>query len=112
MLAGEAERARGPRAADDLQLLGEPVHPHAHRREREAVGLVLGLPPAGADAQLDPAAGDPVGGEASLASTDGWRKVAGETSVPRRIVDVVAASAHSVPQASSALRSRLSSTDR
>ena len=38
---------------------------------------------------------------ASFASTDGWRKLDGETIVPRRSVVVRAASALIVPQASS-----------
>ena len=38
---------------------------------------------------------------ASFASTDGWRKVTGETSVPSRIVLVTAASPASVAHASS-----------
>ncbi len=41
---------------------------------------------------------------ADLASTDGWRNVAGETSVPSRSVLVVAASPQIVDQASSAPR--------
>ena len=35
-------------------------------RQVEAVGLVLALPPAGADPELDPAAGDVVGGDDHL----------------------------------------------
>ncbi len=45
------------------------------------------------------------------ASTEGWRNVAGETSVPSRSCEVIAASAHSVPQASSEPRAPSPSTD-
>ena len=48
----------------------------------------------------------------SLASTDGWRKLVGETIVPSRSVVVRAASALIVPQASSAPRSPSPITDR
>ena len=44
----------------------------------------------------------------TLASTEGWRKVAGETSVPRRSVVVSAPSAASVVHASSEPRSECS----
>ena len=47
----------------------------------------------------------------SFASTDGWRKLDGETIVPSRSVEVCAASAHSVPQASSDPRSPSPMTD-
>ena len=48
----------------------------------------------------------------TLASSDGCRKVAGETSVPRRTVLVTAASAARVAQASSEPRSPRPSTER
>ena len=48
----------------------------------------------------------------SLASTDGWRKLVGDTIVPSRSVVVRAASALIVPQASSAPRSPAPITDR
>ena len=48
---------------------------------------------------------------AFLASTEGWRNVAGETSVPSRTVDVIAASPHSVAHASSEPRDATPSTD-
>jgi hypothetical protein len=48
---------------------------------------------------------------ASFASTDGWRKLDGETIVPSRSVVVRAASAQSVPQASSEPRSPSPITD-
>ena len=54
----------GPRlegAVHDLQLLGVRVHPVAQRREREPVRAVLGLHPAGAEADLDASVGDVVG---------------------------------------------------
>ena len=43
---------------------------------------------------------------ASFASMDGWRKVAGETSVPSRSADVTAARPQIVPHASRAAPSR------
>lgn len=49
---------------------------------------------------------------ASFASTEGWRKVVGDTIVPSRNVEVTAPSAAIVDQASSEPRSRLSSTER
>ena len=64
--AGERERRAGPRAVHDLELLGEPVHALAQRREREAVGAVLGLVPARAEAELDAPAGHVVGGRDDL----------------------------------------------
>ncbi len=45
------------------------------------------------------------------ASTEGWRNVAGETSVPSRSRDVIAASADSVAHASSEPRPPTPSTD-
>ena len=59
-------------------------HALARRREGEAVARVLALVPAGAQAELDPAARDVVGGHRELTGQGGWRNVAGETSVPRR----------------------------
>jgi hypothetical protein len=61
VLAREREGAVGPGAADDLELLLEHFHALAERREREAVGLVLALVPAGADPELDPPVRDVVG---------------------------------------------------
>src|SRR3954452_5620980 len=60
VVPGEVERMFGPLPVDDLELLGQNRHPLTHRREREAVGGVLGLEPAGPDAELDAAAGDVV----------------------------------------------------
>jgi hypothetical protein len=56
-LVGErgADR-RGPQARDDGQLVLEALEALAERREGDGVGLVLGLVPAGAEAQLDAAA--------------------------------------------------------
>ena len=57
VLAVEAEAALGrPQAGDDRELLLEPVEPLPRARERDAVRRVLLLEPAGADAELDPAA--------------------------------------------------------
>ena len=47
---------RAPQPGDDRELLLVAVEPLPQRRERDAVGGVLGLEPAGADAELDPAA--------------------------------------------------------
>jgi hypothetical protein len=49
----EVEAVLCPLAVDDLDLLGEHLHPDAHLGEREAVGEVLSLHPATADAELD-----------------------------------------------------------
>ncbi len=60
MAARRIERrsdGRLPHAGDDLELLLEPVEALAERRERDPVGLVFGVEPAGAEAELDPAAG-------------------------------------------------------
>src|SRR6476469_1187522 len=46
-----------PVAGHLAELALELVHPLPHRREREAVALVLRLPPAGPHADVDPAAG-------------------------------------------------------
>ncbi len=57
-LAAVAERRAdrvAPQPADDRQLVGQRVEARPGGREVERVGLVLGLVPAGADAQLDPA---------------------------------------------------------
>ena len=48
---------------------------------------------------------------AFFASTEGWRNVAGETSVPSRSDDVIAASAHIVAHASSEPRDSSPSTE-
>ena len=50
----------------DLQRFGEAVDPFAGGGVGEAVGLVLALGPAGADAEIDPAAGDMVDGDGLL----------------------------------------------
>ena len=53
--------------ADDLgELPVELVHALAQRREVEAVRLVLGLEPARAETELDPATGDVVDGRDQL----------------------------------------------
>jgi hypothetical protein len=59
ILAVKGERGPGrgrPQAGDDRELLLEPVEPLGQRRERHAVGRVLGVEPARAQAELDPAA--------------------------------------------------------
>ena len=48
---------------------------------------------------------------ALFASTDGCRNVAGDTSVPSRTSDVIAASAQTVPHASSEPRDSTPSTE-
>ena len=58
--AVEVERRAGrrrPHPGDDRELLLEAVEALAERRERDGVRLVLALVPAGAEAELDPAAG-------------------------------------------------------
>ena len=91
-----------PEPVHDLELLGEHLHAHGRLREREAEGAVLPLHPAGAEPELDPAAGDVVDGRGCIREQRGRRNVAGETSVPKRSVVVRAASAASVVQASCA----------
>ena len=51
-----------PLAGDDLELLLQHRHPLGHGRERKPVDLVLELVPAGAQPQLNAAAGDVVDG--------------------------------------------------
>ena len=55
-----------PQAVEDLERLLEHVGPLADLREREAVPPVLGLVPAGADADLDPPAAHLVDGDRDL----------------------------------------------
>jgi hypothetical protein len=62
VLAGVGERPVGPGAADDLELLLEQFEAHAEGRELEAIGLVLALVPACADAEIDSSARDVVDG--------------------------------------------------
>ena len=63
MLAREREMLIAPVAEHDLELLLEDVDPGAHRREGKAVGLVLALMPARAEAERHPATTDVVGGD-------------------------------------------------
>ena len=63
MLAPEVERPLGPRAVDDLHLLGQAVEALARAVEREAEGRVLALVPARAEAELDAPARHVVGGD-------------------------------------------------
>ncbi len=112
VLTLEGERALAPVAEDHLHLLLERLHPRADLGQVEAVELVLGLhqPAPIPTSTRPPETWSAV--TAAFASTAGWRKVAGETIVPRRSFTVVALSAVIVPQASSEPRSRRSSTDR
>ena len=71
VLALERERAVGPCAAHDRELLLEHLHARAQRREGEAVRLVLALVPAGAEAELDAAAGDVIDGGHGLGEHGG-----------------------------------------
>jgi len=106
VLAFERMRSVRPGPEDDLELLFEHVHPRSGVGERKAVRSVLVLVPASAESELNPSAGALVGAVVtSLASVEGWRNVAGETIVPSRSVEVTAASALSVPHASSDPRS-------
>ena len=61
--SGERRLGLLPLAADDLELLGQQLHPLAQRRKREPERLVLGLVPARPQAQLDPPARDVVDGD-------------------------------------------------
>ena len=103
MSAGEGERLSrrgGPEAGDDGELLLEAVEALTHRRERDAVGGVLVVVPAGADAKLHPATGHVVDVATLIASGPGSRKVAEVTRVPSRMVEVSRASPARVVQAS------------
>ena len=61
VLAREGERVLRPLPVDDLELLGEELEARRHVVEREAVGAMLALVPAGAEPELDAAARDVVG---------------------------------------------------
>ena len=70
--AGEREPLAGrrrPQPGDDRELLLQPVETLAERRERDAVGAVLRVEPAGAEPELDPAAAHLV----DLGDADGER---------------------------------------
>jgi hypothetical protein len=59
VLAAEVELLAvggAPQPGDDRELLLEPLEPLPQRRERQGVGPVLGLVPAGAEAEVHPAA--------------------------------------------------------
>ena len=71
VVAAEVDARLRPEPVHELELLGEHGEADARLREREAVGAVLALHPAGAEAELDPSAGDMVGGR------DGVREQAG-----------------------------------
>ena len=102
VLAREAERPVGERAADDLQLLGQPVH--ARRASAGTGSRRRGARAPSSPCRCRAPPARPRCGRRSRRTwraRDGWRNVAGETSVPSRSVDVTAASPQSVPQASS-----------
>src|SRR6478735_8832358 len=62
MLAVESDAVVGPEAVDDLELLSEHLPPDLQLGEGKAERLVLAFHPAGAEAELDPPAGDVIGG--------------------------------------------------
>ena len=62
MAALEVEGLLRPLSVHDLELLGEELQPRGLVGEREPVHRMLGLVPAGAEPELDPAARDVVGG--------------------------------------------------
>src|SRR5207247_9715269 len=62
----EGERRLREQPVDDLELLLEHLHALAARREREAMGSMLLLPPPRAQADLDPAVRDRVHGRDDL----------------------------------------------
>ena len=66
MRAAEVDALLGPEPVHDLELLGEHREPRGGLREREAVRAVLALHPAGAEAELDPAAGNVVDGRGGV----------------------------------------------
>jgi hypothetical protein len=62
VLARERELFLGQETAQHLHGLLEPVEPFPHRRQFDAVLLMLVALPSGADAEHQPAAADPVDG--------------------------------------------------
>ena len=60
VLAGERERTLAEAALEDRDRLGEPGLADADRVERQADRVVLGLVPAGADRDVEPAVGQDV----------------------------------------------------
>ena len=74
----KSTRSSRPEPVDDLELLGEAREPLARLGEREAVGAVLALHPAGAEPELDPPAGDVVDGRGRV------REQAGQPEGRRR----------------------------
>jgi hypothetical protein len=56
----EGTAALRPQRANDLARLIQPLQPLAHGGKRDAIGLMLALVPAGAEAQDEPAPGDDV----------------------------------------------------
>jgi hypothetical protein len=109
--AGEVERVLGPLPVDDLELLREQLEPRVVRGELEPVRTVLELVPARPEASSTrpPEMWSTVA--ATRASSEGWRKVAGETMVPSRMRPVCAATPASVVQASSEPRSSAPKTE-
>ncbi len=101
MLAGEVvvlPHRRAPQAGDQLELLREQAE--ALLRERDPVRGVLLREPAGAEAQLDPAARHLVHLRHLDREHTGCRNVADETRVPSRMRLVSRASPASVVQES------------
>ena len=70
MLAGERHLLAGEEAAEDLDRLGEAVHPGGSIVEREAGRFVLVVRVPGADAQLEAPVAEHVGGRRFLGEDD------------------------------------------
>ena len=70
----EAEQLIAPAPPDHLELLLQDLHAHPRRGEREAVGGVLALMPAGSEPELDATARDVVGSDDHLRECRGVAK--------------------------------------
>ena len=70
VVPGEGGAAVAPHGAHDLEALGQAGHAHRRRLHRDARLLVVGRHPAGADAELEAAAGDDVEGGRLLGQDD------------------------------------------
>jgi hypothetical protein len=75
--SAEVDVLLGPEPVHDLELFGEHLQADGRLRKWEAVGTVLALHPAGADAELDPAARDVVDRRSSVCEQAGQPKGCG-----------------------------------
>ena len=82
VLALEAERAVGPQALEHRTVLDHPAHPDPRAVHRDARPLVVGVLPAGAEADLEPTLGDEVDGRQLLGQERRVAEVAVEDEDP------------------------------